>query len=260
MDALEYFSGQGKIYLARRLANGMPGNFRWVGDALLEFGFTPNETEFKENYTGQRGTALKLPGETAANLTVTFLQFNDQNFLIATRGEAVTQDTDAVTGRVIGAAPLAVGDVLSLGAFNVSAVSIEDSTAVTPKDLVADTNYTLDAKSGQIEIIDATTGGPFSGDIVAAFTPGAVDFVKMMAGTGDEYWVRFVGLNTVPGATFKNVVADFYRWSPPPSDTLSLMQDGQSRLESPIAGSVLADSTKSATDEFGYFGRMAMMP
>ncbi|ANQ83705.1 hypothetical protein dqs_0629 [Azoarcus olearius] len=259
MDILEYFSGQGSIFMGPRLGNGMPGTLRWVGDALMEFGFTPNETKFQENYTGQRGDALVLPGKTEANLSVTFLQFHDKNFEVVTRGETVEQDVDAVTDRVIGVAPLAVGDILSLNAFNVSAVTIQDSTAGTPKTLAADTNYRLDPKAGQIEILDVTTGGPFTGNIVADLTPGAANIIKMMSGAAKEYWVRFVGTNTVPGAVWKNVVADFYRWSPPPSETMSLMHDGQSRLEAPLAGSLLADSTKTANGEFGYFGRMVML-
>lgn len=258
MEVLEYFSGQGKIYLGKRLPSGLPGPLAWVGDALMEFGFTPNETKFKENWTGQRGDALKLPGETEANLQITFLQFNLDNYKIATRGTSVTQDTDPVVDRVIATSPLAVGDVLLLNAFGVSAVTVKDSTSGTPKVLTAGVNYTLDAKAGQAEIIDATTGGPFTGDIKASFTPGPVEFIKMMSGSGDEYWVRFVGINTVPGALYKHVSADFYRWSPPPSETMSLIQDGQSRLEAPLAGSLLADPTKQPDDDFGYFGRMAV--
>ncbi len=259
METLEYFSGQAKLFMGLRQSNGMPGKLRWVGDALMEFGFTPNETKFKENWTGQRGDGLVLPGDTEANLTLTFLQFNNENFKIASRGEEVTQAVAPVTGRVIGTAPLAVGDILSLGAFNVSSVTIEDSTPTTPIVLTPDVDYRLDAKAGQIEILDVTTNGPFTGNILADFTPGAVDFIRMMSGNAQEYWVKAVGVNTVPGAVWKNFVAEFYRWSPPPSETLSLIQDGQSRLESPIAGSLLADTTKSANDEFGYYGRLAMM-
>lgn len=258
METLEYFSGQGQIFLGKRLPSGMPGPLTWVGDALMEFGFTPNETRFKENWTGQRGDALKLPGETEANLQITFLQFNAENYKIATRGTVVTQDTTAVVDRPISATLPAVGDVLLLNAFGVSSVVIEDSTAVTPLVLTPDVNYRLDAKAGQVEILDLTTGGPFVGALKASFTPGAVDFIKMMSGSGDEYWVRFVGINTVPGALYPHVTADFYRWSPPPSETLSMIQDGQSRLEAPLAGSLLADPTKTSSDDFGYFGRMTV--
>lgn len=259
MDVLEYFSGQGKLYLAQRRSNGTPGPLSWVGDALMEFGFTPNETKFKENWTGQRGDGLVLPGDTEANLTVTFLQFNNENFKIASRGEEVAQTVTPVTDRVIAETLPTVGQFLSLQAFNVSAVTVTDSTG-SPKTLTPDVNYRLHAKSGDIEILDLTTGGPFVAPLLADLTPGAVDFIRMMSGTALEYWVKFVGVNTVPGATYKNVVAEFYRWSPPPSESLSLIQDGQSRLESPIAGSLLADTTKTASDQFGYYGRLAMMP
>lgn len=258
MEVLEYFSGQGKIYLGKRLPSGLPGPLAWVGDALMEFGFTPNETKFKENWTGQRGDALKLPGETEANLQITFLQFNRDNFVIATRGAVVTQGVTPVVDREISATLPVVGDVLLLNAFGVSSVTIEDSTSGTPKTLTPDVNYRLDAKAGQIEIIDLTSGGPFVGAFKASFTPSAVEFVKMMSGSGDEYWVRFVGINTVPGALYPHVTADFYRWSPPPSETMSLIQDGQSRLEAPLAGSRLADATKTASDDFGFFGRMTV--
>lgn len=259
MDVLEYFSGQGKILAGRRRSNGMPGPLRWVGDALMEFGFTPNETKFKENWTGQRGDGLVLPGDTEANLSITFLQFNNENFALASRGEEVTQSVTAVTGRVISETLPVVGDFISLQSMNVSAVTITDSTG-SPKTLTADTNYRLHAKSGDIEILDLTTGGPFVAPLVAALTPGTVDFIRMMSGSANEYWIKFIGTNTVPGATYKNVVAEFYRWSPPPSESLSLIQDGQSRLESPIAGSLLADTTKTASGEFGYYGRLAMLP
>ena len=56
----------------------------------------------------------------------------------------------------------------------------------------------------------------------------------------------------MPGALYPHVTADFYRWSPP-SETMSLIQDGQS-LEAPLAGSLLVDSTKTADGDFGYFG------
>lgn len=258
MQVLESFSGQGKIFLGKRLPSGMPGPLTWVGDALMEFGFTPNETKFKENWTGQRGDSLKLPGDTEANLQITFLEFNRENYKIATRGTVVTQDVTAVVDRPISATLPAVGDVLLLNAFGVGAVTVEDSTSVTPVTLTPDVNYRLDAKAGQIEILNLTTGGPFVGALKASFTPSAVEFIKMMSSSGDEYWVRFVGVNTVPGALYPHVTADFYRWSPPPSETMSLIQDGQSRLEAPLAGSLLADSTKTADDDFGYFGRMTV--
>ncbi len=259
MDILEYFSGQGKINIGPRNADGTPGPLRWVGDATLEFGFTPNETKFAENWTGTRGTGLTLTGDTDATLTLTFLQFNDENFKIATRGTTQTQSVTPVVGKTIATDALKVGDILSLGAFDVSAVAIKDSTSGTPITMTEGVTYKLNAKFGSIEILDITTEGPFVGATKADLTPGAVDLIKMMASSGDEYWVRFEGQNTVPGATYKYVVADFYRWSPPPSETMSLLQDGQSRLETPIAGSLLADSTKGASDEFGYYGRMAML-
>lgn len=259
MDALEYFSGQGRILAGQRRSNGMPGPLRWVGDATMEFGFSPNETKFKENWTGQRGDGLVLPGDTEANLTITFLQFNNANFRIASRGEEVAQAVAPIAGRVIADTLPDSGQFLSLQSFNVSGVTVTDSS-VAPKTLTPDVNYRLHGTSGDIEILDMASGGPFVAPLHADLTPGAVDFIRMMSGQALEFWVKVVGVNTVPGATYRNFVAEFYRWSPPPSESLSLIQDGQSRLESPIAGSLLADTTKTASDQFGYYGRLAMMP
>lgn len=253
---LRYQSFQCKIFLGERLANGEPGPLLWVGDnSQCQFGAEPQTEEFKENWSGNRGVALVLDQGTDATLSLNLLQANNRNLMIATGGEEVTQDVDAVVGRVIAATLPEVGQHLLLRALKVSALTITDSTPTTPKTLTKDVNYREDLAAGSVEILDATTDGPFVPPLLANFTPGELKYIKLLSKTDREFWVRAVGVNTAKAGR-PRFVADWYRWKPTPA---SLDLISESRTEIPLTGSVLQDDTKEFDAELGYFGRIAYL-
>ena len=88
-----------------------------------------------------------------------------------------------------------MGDILVFAKRNLSAVVIKDSTG-TPKTLVANTNYKLNAKAGHIELLDITTGGPYVQPFKIDYTPGASTEVGLFTAGSMEYFFRFEGLNT----------------------------------------------------------------
>lgn len=254
---MDYLSGQGRLLLAERNSAGMPGTFRWVGDVNpFEVGASQDRVTVNESYTGQRGVALDLGRNLTVNLSATLKQLDAAmaNVKLLTLGEDAVQATGSVTSEAISPASgtLAVGDIFMLGAFDVSAVVIKDSTG-SPKTLTLGTNYTLNAKAGQIEIIDATTGGPFVLPLVADYTKADASAVKLYNTASVEYWVRFEGVNTAVSGN-PVVVADFYKWRPSPASQLALINDEVA--EFPIEGSILIDSGKSASGPFGQYGRL----
>lgn len=253
---LNYFSGQGRVLLAQRLPSGMPGPLRWVGDdSSIEFSFAEDTYSRKENWSGARTEALRRTKEITGTLNTTLVQLNTPNIALLTRGDAVDQATTALTDQVIATTLPEVGDFLMLPAFNASAVAIKDSTG-SPITLTADVNYALHAKEGSIEILDMTTGGPFTAPLKADLTPGAAEYVKMLSAAEQEYWFRFQGVNTAVSGNPKCVV-DFYRWRASPTTSLQLISEEAG--EFPVEGSVLADSTKTASGDFGFFGRMMLL-
>jgi len=253
---LEYFSGQGRVLIAPRNINGMPGPMVWQGDVpSLEMTMEEDVYERKESYTGQRGLALRKTKELKCNLSVTFAQMNDEVAALLTRGQVITQSVTPVVDEPITHDTTLpdLGTFLMLGAFDVTSVTIEDSTAGTAKTLVAGTNYILDAKAGSIEIVDLTTGGPFVGPLKASYTPTAAKAVKLLSAAETEWWVRFLGVNTAANGNPK-CIADWYRVRFSPTTGFGFIQEESG--EFPAEGGALVDATKQASSDFGQFGRL----
>jgi hypothetical protein len=245
-----YASLQGQIFLYEQDANRNPLTGFWVGDAsALEFLTTENTTDYKENWSGKRSTALTLTNELITGVNWTMLQFNTKLLEVFYRGENVTQDTTPVVDLVITGTTLTDGDRFSLRADNVTAVSIKDSTS-TPVTLVLDTDYELDPVTGVGRILDASG---LTGPLKASFTPGATDYVKLLSGTKKEFWLEFVGVNTAVSGEPKGKLV-LYRYQPNFPASLPLINDG--RAEPALTGAVYADANRPASGALGQFGRI----
>lgn len=254
--APQYLSLQGEIILYSRDASGNPATGFWVGDASeASFKLNESKTDYAENFTGNRATGLTLYQNVVSGFDFKALQLNTKLLTEIFRGAEVTQSTTPVTGKTISdlTGTLKVGDRFQLGAEGVSAVTIKDSTG-TPKTLTANTNYELDATTGRVKILDATTGGPYVLPLVADFTPGTNNTsIKLLSGTRKEFHLSLVGVNTAVAGSPKGVL-DLYRYQfTLPAETAMI---NSARAEMQISGSVLVDSLKPASGALGQYGRI----
>ena len=255
MGIEQYFSGQGKLEVAKRLVNGQPGPFRWLGDvAATTFSADQKSTDYTENYTGGRGLALTLQQSVSGKIACKILQVNQAQFNFLFRGLDTIQAAGAVVGHAVGSVSdvLTVGQIYTLDAVKLSAVTIKDSTGA-PLTLVAGVNYQLNPEVGSIEILDVTTGGSFVMPLVADYTKAAATGTKMFSGVAEDYWVRFNGMNTAVSG-YPKVLAEWYKARPTPLKAMDFIND--TRAEFDVEFSVLVDSTKSASGPFGQFGRI----
>jgi len=256
--AKQYFNGQGKIYLGARDAGGNPLNMKYVGNAP-NFSFTLEETttEHKESTSGLRLTDLRLTTELKASASMTLEQLDADNLNFLLFGTTATQAVSAVTGEAIqGSAAVAVGDIYLLDSVNIAALVVRDSTA-TPKILVAGVNYAADLKTGQIEILDLTTGGPWVGPLTASYTRTAATHVtKLFGQAAQEYWLRFAGKNTAVSGS-PEVIVDLYRVRLSPAQEVALINDDLAQFQ--MEGSVLADDSKTQAGPYGQFGRIVLL-
>lgn len=252
--ALQYFNGQGKVYLGTRDADGNAQAMLWVGNApAFKFGLEETVTEHKESYSGSRLTDVRLTTEIKSTVEMTLEQLDANNLNVMLFGTSVSQASGSVSAYALeGSATPAVGQVYLFSDQDVSSVVITDSTG-TPKTLTSGTNYELDAKAGMITMLDITTGGAFVGPLNAAYTRAAVTRTKLFGSAAVEYWVRFVGLNTAVSGSPK-VIVDLYRARLSPAQEVGLITDDIAQFV--LQGSVLADTTKTAAGDFGQFGRM----
>ena len=253
-DTRKYWSLQGTVDLFDRVG-GMPQKGMWLGDcSSIEYNAEPQKTDFKESWSGSRTIGLSMYQGVEATLAITMHQVSSKSLELLFGGDLVAQDTDAVVDKVISGATLAVGDIYLLGAYDVSALTIEDSTAVTPITLTLDTHYRVDAKTGRVELLDVTTGGPLVGPLKASFTPGTVSYVKMLTNTERERWIHITSKNTVNGQA--RMAFDFYRGKIAPT---SLQFINESRGEGVLRCALLGDDTKDADGDLGVFGRAIIL-
>lgn len=253
-EQLKYWSLQGTVDLMDRVSGNPVGGF-WLGDcSSISYSAEPQEERFKENHTGFRTDGLVIAQGVEATLEITMHNINMRNLELMVAGDTVAQDTDAVVGKVVTGATPVVGQTFLLGAFDVTAVTITDSTAVTPVELTPGVNYTLDAKTGRGVITNLTTGGPFVGPLKASYTPGAVSWVKMLTNTERERWIHITSKNTVNGQA--RMAFDFYRGKIAPT---SLQLINESRGEGVLRCALLGDDTKDADGDLGVFGRAIIL-
>lgn len=252
---MAYFSGQGRVYLAQRDANGNALDLRWVGNVPdLKISLAVEKTEHQESSSGQRLTDFELITGKSGELTCTLETFSQENLELVLYG--VSQSVAA--GPVV-AEPLAVGMVagsLRLLAHQfVSAVTVEDSTPTTPKVLPTG-QYKVHGPQGAVELLDGTTGGPYVQPFKVSYTRGAAQRLAMFRGAQPQLWLRFDGVNTADGN--KRVIVDLYKVSVDPTKDLSLIGTEVQKFE--LVGKVLADTDKDADGEFGQFGRVIQQP
>lgn len=241
-----YFSGQGKVFVATRDANGNPGPFRDLGNVpALSLTLETDVLEHKESRTGNRLTDLRLVRERTANATLTLESFNVKNLQMLLYGTSVSSGGSSVTNE-LSPTGLAVGDIVALSRPHVSAVTV--NTAPGGAAWVLNTDYSLDAASGMITILSVAKGTAIEVD----FTYAATDIVPMFKDTQQERYLRFVGLNTANAN--KVVTVELYRVVFDPASTFDLINDELAQFE--LNGSVLYDSTRDANSILGGFGRI----
>jgi len=79
---------------------------------------------------------------------------------------------------------------------------------------------------------------------------------KLFGTSAIEYWLRFAGVNTAVSGS-PAVVVDLYRVRLSPAAEVGLITDDIAQFA--LEGSVLADTTKTQSGNFGQFGRMVLL-
>ena len=207
--------------------------------------------ERNESYTGSRLPNRRATRSRKGTLNITFDEFTDDNNALMLIGSKTTVAASAAQTNVPLAAtvpnPAKVGDTLVIPGKNLTAVVIKDSTG-SPKTLVLDTNYSLDAFAGSIDILDLTTGGPYVMPLKADFTPGQRTVVGAFKTATPEVYLRFEGINTDDGS---RCVVDVFRSRLSPPREVQFIGDDFADFE--LTGSVLADLTRLTSSADGQF-------
>jgi hypothetical protein len=255
---MPYYRGQGKLYVAERnILTSYPLAFRYVGNVPeLKVAFEVTKLEHKESYSGNNLTDLQLITEKKSSMSCVLENFVKENLALLFNGTdtSLTGITPVTAYPLLGSTTPAVGQLFMLPRKNVSAVVIKDSTGA-PKTLVLNTNYTIDLKSGMIEIIDITTGAPWVGPLTADFTPAVSVEVAMFNAAATDKWFRFIGLNTANNSV--PCVVDLFKVQLDPTKEFTMIGDDVAKFA--LEGSVLMDPLRLSSDTLGQFGSVTLL-
>lgn len=247
---MQDFSFQGKIYVGTRLAGGLPGAMRWVGDApKCDVSLKADTSTRKESYSGNRLTSAVLDKGKDGTIQLTLNYATIENLALGLYGNVQTIASGAVTAEELPAG-LAAGDVVALDKSNISALVITDS-AGTPVTLVANTDYkVLNAAAGTIEILNV---GSYTQPFNAAYSNGGSTDVAMFTAPAPERYVLLDGINTVDNSP---VIMRLYRVKFEPMSTLPLINDDFAAID--LTGTVLFDSEAALDGALGGFGKIEL--
>lgn len=240
------FSGQGKVLVGLRQANGQPGLMRWVGNASkCTLVLTQDDAQRAESFSGNRLPYRQMTKTRKGELTIVFDEFSTDNLALMTIAAVTTVAAGAPVTNYAFPVGAKVGSYLVPPAKNLTGVAVKDSSGKT---LALDTNYRLNPFSGSAELIDLTAGGAFVQPFKMDYTPGAYTKVGAFNQPTSELYVRFEGVNTDDGTA---IVADIYRARLKPVKDIMLIGEDYHDFE--LSGSVLADLTRQAASADGQY-------
>ncbi|ATM05119.1 MULTISPECIES: hypothetical protein [Klebsiella/Raoultella group] len=236
-----YYYGQGKVYLARRQANGKPGAFRWVGDvSALSLALTVERLSHKESYSGQRGTVRSFITNKDGTLTSTWHELSPENLAVVMFGEQVVIPAGTVTAE-LHPAGITAGERHILNHQRVSDVVIGA--------LVEGTDYEVDYTYGAITYLTAQATAP---SVNYKFA-GSVNTTLFTQQPGD-FCLRFEGINLAEGGAAK--ILELYKISFSPAAALALIQGDTSLAGLETTSTMLYDNARPDDPTIGRFGRV----
>lgn len=233
----EYFSGQGKVFIAKYNADGTLSNYRFVGNVpALSLEASTEKIEHKESHTGSRSIDKVIVTEQNVAVNFTLEEVTPENLAMAFHADVSEVAGKSVSDETI--ATWAVGDNWVLAHQNISDLSIAD-TADQP--LVEGQDYIVDKAFGRVTYISKsqTLKAPFK----ASYTAGKVKKVSFLQQSNPEYALRFEGLNTAENN--KPVLVEVHRMAIEPAKTFDLINEELNQFE--ITGNALMTNGKLVT-------------
>lgn len=236
-----YYYGQGKVLLARRLPNGRPGPFRWIGDvSALSLALTVEKLSHKESYSGQRATVRSFPTSKDGTVTSTWHEFSPENLALVLYGDRVAISAGTVTAEALPAS-IAAGEIYALAHQRISDVVIGE--------LVEGTDYDVDYTYGSVTFLTKQTTAPSVNYKYA----GSIN-TTLFTSQPEDLALRFESINMAEGGAAK--ILELYKISFDPVSALALIQGDTSLAALETTANVLFDNAQVADPTIGKFGRV----
>lgn len=248
------YSGQGKVYLAKRSAAGLPLALYWVGNCpKLEVQLTATRRKHQESYSGNRLVDKVQTTVKEGRFALTLEDIQKKNFALLVGGDTVALASGSYSATnfdTFASSVLVAQDLVKLTKPNVSSLVIKDS-AGSAATLVANTDYEIvDAGHGIVRILNI---GSYVQPFKAQYSYGATDVVTgFTADDAQEWYAYFAGLNTEANPD-QRIGVEVYRIVFDPAKSLNLISNDQGSFD--LEGEILRDNTKASDPNYGGFFR-----
>lgn len=231
----KYYSGQGRVIIGERDANGKLTAAWQVGNCTaLEIQVAVEKIEHKESMTGDRAVDKVLITEKNATFNVTMESLDLRNLALAFWGSVMENATGTVTGQT---RTVKRGEVVTLDHVGVADLTI--TTGSTPTPLPA-AEYEFDPVFGTIYIAaDAASVPEGTGvEITVGYKYASSETLHALTqATQPERFVRFEGLNTLDGSA---VLVEIPRAAFEPLQSLPLINEEFANVQ--MNGNILQDT------------------
>lgn len=248
-----FFRGRGTSYLAERDEAGITGPAVAICQDALSIALATEAGEHINKCGTVDAPDDRYIKSSSGTVTFEYADVDNKKLAIGVLGTVTSAEGSpvAVTGEEMPAG-LVAGDVYFAGGLerhrNLTSVVITDS-ATTPAPLVVTTNYTVDAETGKVTIVDP---GSFVQPFVMAYSHQDPASVSFLSASQKEYFLSFEGINTRNNNAKGSL--EVYRVRFDPAQLLDFLSDDLQAMQ--LTGSMLADPAKEITDtEFGQYGR-----
>lgn len=251
----QYYSGQGRVLVAKRGTNGRPLAFALFADcSAAKMPLSADSTDIFEDQTGNKVLAAQIPGQKKSTLTLTCKQFTKTSAALGFYSEPVSLVTGTVTAEAF-PTDLQAGDEIGLKYGNVSDLVVTDSTG-TPVTLTKGTQYKENSLVfGNVGILQDATDGTYTEPLKAAYSYGAADSFPMFTKSPEERYIRIEGLNAAENNA--PVLIEVYRGKVQPFSEIDWI--GQTAANEDLAIGCLFDSLNAADANYGGFARVTFL-
>lgn len=255
LDLPQYFSGQGRVLVAKRSALGRALAFALFADcSAAKMELKSNMTDIYEDQSGDKLLAAQIPGQKSGTLTLTCKQFTKTSAALGFYSAPLSIVAGTVTGEVLPPG-LQAGDEIALKYGNASNLIITDSTA-TPKTLTKGTEYKENSLVfGNVGILEDMTAGAYVEPLKAAYGYAAADSFPMFTQMPEDRYIRIEGLNAAESNA--PVLIEVYRGKPQPFASVEWI--GEAAANEDLAIGCLYDSLNAADANYGGFARVTFL-
>jgi len=255
LDTPQYFSGQGRVLVAKRGVTGRPLAFALFADcSAAKLELKNNTTDIYEDQTGNKLLAAQIPGQKSGTLTLTCKQFSKTSAALGFYSAPLSIAAGTVTGEVLPTG-LQAGDEIALKYGNVSDLVLTDSTG-TPKTLTNGTEYKENSLIfGNVGILEDMTAGSYIEPVKAAYSYEAADSFPMFTQMPEDRYIRIEGLNVAESNA--PVLIEVYRGKPQPFASVDWI--GEAAANEDLAIGCLYDSLNAADATYGGFARVTFL-